>query len=335
MIVLVTGGAGYIGSHICLELINQGYDVVSLDNYSNSDEQQLKIIERKTNSHIIKFFGDVTCPNIIKKIALDFPFGAVIHLAGVKSVPESEINPLQYYKTNVFGTVNLLNSIDSNYCKKFIFSSSATVYGNPNYLPMDEFHELSPQNVYGRSKAYSERIIQDFSNSQNNNFKAVSLRYFNPIGASPKCNIGEKSKHTTNVMPMLLLAASKQIQFLEIFGNNYNTKDGTPGRDYVHVTDLAKAHVKAINYDKKSYEVFNIGTGKPHTVMDLISIFEKVNKVKVPFKIIDNRKGDVPIYFASIEKAKIQLDWESTFDIEDMCRDAWKWHNLNKNITND
>lgn len=334
MIVLVTGGAGYLGSHVCLELINEGYDIITFDNYSNSTDAQLKIIEERKKIKIIQIKGDITCRNTVKKVFSQHSIDAVIHLAGLKSVPDAEINPLKYYETNVLGTINLLSAINTQSCKKFVFSSSATVYGKPHYLPMDEKHPREPENVYGRSKLYSERIIQDFCKAQNQTMKALSLRYFNPIGASPECNIGENSKNTTNIMPMLLLTASRKKDYLEVFGHNYNTKDGTAGRDYIHVSDLAKAHVKSLQYEKKKYDVFNVGTGKFYSVIELISTFEKVNNIKIPYKFVDKRKGDISIYFASVSKVNKELGWVANFTLEEMCRDAWQYYKYNKNFLN-
>ena len=335
MVVLVTGGAGYIGCHVCIELINEGHQVITFDNYSNSTNHQLKIIEKSKNCKIIKIRGDVTDLKTLKSLTSRLSFDAVIHLAGLKSVPDGENNPLLYYKTNVCGTINLLNVLKDHNCKKFIFSSSANVYGNPEYLPIDEKHKLDPSNVYGRTKLQAELIIKDFCNTQGQNFNAISLRYFNPVGASKECNIGENSYNKTNIMPMILLSASKKISFLEIYGDSYNTKDGTAIRDYIHVSDLAKAHVKSLHYHKKIYDVFNIGTGESYTIMDLIYTFEKVNNIEVPFKFSKKREGDLPNSCASVKKAKKDLNWKAIFSLDDMCKDAWKWYKSPKSILND
>tara|TARA_B100000035_G_scaffold312676_1_gene324666 strand:- start:5622 stop:6629 length:1008 start_codon:yes stop_codon:yes gene_type:complete len=330
--IIVTGGLGYIGSHTIVELKNCFDEFIIIDDLSNSNLSVIHQLEKLTGKKIIHFSSKVTDQETLKNIFEKYNPINVIHFAGLKSVQESEKNPEKYFFTNVTGTETLLNVIKEFDCKNFIFSSSATVYGNPEYLPYDENHPTKPINNYGRSKLIAEQLIHQWSIEHE--ISSISLRYFNPVGAHHSGLIGEKPNGVpNNLMPYILEVISGNIKELNIFGNDYNTKDGTGERDYIHVVDLAKAHVAALNYANSKYvnDFINIGTGSSISVLDIINIFETRLHTNIKYRITERRAGDLPQYFAKTKKAKDLLNWESDKDLFDMCADSLRWQkNYNK-----
>lgn len=332
--ILVTGGTGYIGSHTCVELLNEGYEIVILDDLLNSDEIVLDKIKELTNKDF-KFYK----ANILDKEALRKIFNenkdidSVINFAGFKAVGESVEKPLKYYTNNVYGTISLLEIMMEFNIKKFIFSSTATVYEIGDTMPLTE--DCKTGNIphtYGKTKLMVEEILQDLYKSDNT-WSICILRYFNPIGAHKSGVIGENPKGIpNNLMPYITKVANNQIKELSIFGDDYNTKDGTGVRDYIHVVDLANGHAKAlekINKDLNNIFTYNLGTGIGYSVLDIVNTFEKVNNVKIPYKITPRRKGDVDLYYSNPKKAMEELNWEAKYSLEDMCRDSWNFQNQN------
>ena len=330
--ILVTGGLGYIGSHTVAELIATGYQVVIFDNLTNSHPGVLDNLETISGQRPQLVIGDVTSAREIDQVFQDYQIAAVIHFAGLKSVSESLAQPLKYFENNVTGTINLLKAMAANNVYRHIFSSSATVYGAHNEVPFKEEMSRGATNPYGRSKLMVEDILKDLSNDPT--WKIVALRYFNPVGAHPSGLLGEEPKGIpNNLMPYLVQAASGRLKELQVFGNDYETKDGTGVRDYIHVVDLAKAHVAVLSYMIKkpvNFEVFNVGTGHGISVLEMIDCFEKTNNIKVPFKIVERRPGDVGEAFADVAKIKDLVGWNATHSLEDMCKDAWNWEQKNK-----
>ncbi len=328
--VLVTGGGGYIGSHTCVELINTGFKPVIIDNFSNSNEGVIKRIEKISNLKIDYINCDLSDKENIKKIIKDFNCEAVIHFAGLKAVGESEELPLKYYKNNVEGTISLLEAMTDSSLKKIVFSSSATVYGDPNYLPIDESHELNPNNVYGETKLVIENLLRNLYKSDPK-WKIFILRYFNPVGAHQSGLIGDDPKGIpNNLMPFLSQVAVGERSHLKIWGNDYQTNDGTGVRDYIHVVDLAKGHIKALeNLDKINCEEINLGTGRGYSVLEIIKAFEKTNKIKINYEFHKRRKGDIDANYANPAKAKDILNWQAKLNINDMCSDTWRWQRMN------
>lgn len=332
MKVLVTGGCGYIGSHTCVELLDSGYDVVVVDNLSNSKEDVIDKIETITNKKV-KFYKEDICNKekmneIFDKEGID----AVIHFAGFKAVGESVSKPLMYYRNNLDSTLTLLEVMKDHNCKKIVFSSSATVYGKPQSLPITEDFPLHTTNPYGTTKLMIEMILDDLYISDND-WSIAILRYFNPIGAHKSGLIGENPNGIpNNLMPYIVKVANKELQELSVFGNDYDTVDGTGVRDYIHVVDLAKGHIKAIEKvtKDKGIDKYNLGTGNGYSVLQLINTFKKVNNVDVPYKIVDRRPGDIDACYASTKKANELLNWHAELEIEEMCRDAWNFVNKNK-----
>ena len=325
--ILITGGAGYLGSHTALTLLRAGYHVVLFDNLSTSDMRSVssinKIFEKKVNF----IQGDIRNLQFLSKKMKEFEIDSVIHFAGFKSVSESIIDPLEYYDNNVSGSICLLQAMKQNGIKKIVFSSSATVYGNPSYLPYDEDHPTEPINPYGRTKLIVEKILKDVADA-NQDWSIVSLRYFNPIGADESGSIGEFSRFKTeNLIPLLIKVANGEIKNLKIFGGDYQTSDGSPERDFIHVIDIAKGHLEAINFldDFKGFQAINLGTGVATSVLHLVKIFEKVNKIKIPIKIENKRPGDLPSYYANPSKALKLLHWKTENSIESMCESAWRF----------
>lgn len=337
--ILVTGGLGFIGSHICVDLINNGYGIVIIDNLSNSKLDVLKNIRLLTDGNYIPFYKWNVCDSI-DVIFSNFNIYAVIHLAGLKSVSESIKNPLNYYKNNLTSTINLLSSMNKYNCNRLIFSSSATVYGSQQ-SPLREDMDIGIgiNNPYGQSKFMIEKILKDQSSAYPD-LKIISLRYFNPIGAHPSGKIGEDpNSRPNNLMPYILRVVfknniNKKIEGydeLSVFGDTYNTPDGTCIRDYIHVCDLSKGHLLALKKIDTlcGYEVFNLGQGKGYSVLDVINCFKKVNKVKLPYSIIEKRVGDIDVVYCDIKKSKKLLNFKTEYDIEKMCIDSW---NFQKNI---
>ena len=331
MNVLVTGGAGYIGSHTCVELLNHNHEVIVVDNLSNSKKEAINRVEQITN-RAIKFYEI----DILNKRALDLVFrankiDAVIHFAGLKAVGESVEKPLMYYQNNITGAITLLDVMKKYEVKNIVFSSSATVYGMNNKSPLSEDLPLSTTNPYGTTKMYVEQIIKDTYKSDNE-WSAALLRYFNPIGAHESGLIGENPNGTpNNLMPYITQVAIGKRPHLNVFGNDYDTHDGTGVRDYIHVVDLAKGHLKALEYtvQNKTVEAINLGTGRGYSVLDLVETFRTTSRTRVFYQIIDRRPGDIAVCFADTSKAKELLNWETEKNLADMCKDAWRWQSHN------
>ncbi len=331
MNVIVTGGAGFIGSHILVELLKKTDDILVLDNFSNSSPNVFKKINEITNYNINFKTIDLRNFDELEEIFLDIRPDLVIHLAGLKSVNESNQKPLFYYENNVLGSINLLKAMDAVKCKNIIFSSSATVYGNPQYLPLDENHPCKPSNTYGFTKFMVEEIIKDWCKTDNNK-RSIILRYFNPIGAHASRLIGEDPFGIpNNLMPYITQVASGRLEKLKIFGNDYETNDGTGVRDYIHVVDLAKGHLAAIDFLKKckGVEIFNLGTGFGYSVKEVLNSFEKMSGISIKFKIYPRRSGDIAIRYTDVKKSKKMLKWECRLNLNDMTKDAWNWQSKN------
>lgn len=327
MKVLVTGGAGFIGSHTIIELLNNKDEVVLLDNFSNSKKEVIEKIKEITEKDFIWYEGDVKDKTLLKQIIKKHEIEIVIHFAGYKAVGESVKEPLKYYDNNLISTVHLLEAMKETNCKKIVFSSSATVYGNPKELPIKEDAPLSTTNPYGTTKLMIEKILKDFFDA-NKDFGIVILRYFNPVGAHPSGKIGEDPKGIpNNLMPYIVKVATKELEYLNIFGDDYDTKDGTGVRDFIHVVDLAKGHIKACQkiQKEKNLFIYNLGTGKGYSVLDLVKCFEKVTKTKIPYKIQKRREGDIASCFADSKKAFQEMHWKAEKSIEDMCKDAYHY----------
>ena len=327
MKVLVTGAAGYIGSHTCLELLQAGYSVVAIDNLSNSNYKSLKRIQKISKLSLNFFQTDILEKDKIKQIIKSEKPEHVIHFAGLKAVEDSVRNPIEYYNVNVTGVISLLQAMESGNCKKIIYSSSATVYGNPKYLPYDENHPKNPTSPYGRTKAFAEEIIRDWVNCEKNR-KAVCLRYFNPVGAHKSGQIGEDPLGIpNNLMPIISQVAIGKRDNLQIYGNNYNTNDGTCLRDYVHVVDIAKAHLQSLENFKflNFFEILNLGCGKGISVMELMKEFEKISGKTINYEFVNRRVGDLEKFWANPALAEKKLGWRSTLDLTDMCSDTWRW----------
>lgn len=331
MAILVTGGAGYIGSHTCVELLQQNEEIIVVDNLINSSEETIEKIKEITDKNF-KFYKIDLLDNInLEKVFKENNITEVIHFAGLKAVAESVKKPIEYYQNNVTGTLELLKLMNKYNCKKIIFSSSATVYGNPHTVPIKEDFPLSTTNPYGTTKLIIERILQDLYISDND-FSIILLRYFNPIGAHGSGKIGEKPNGIpNNLMPYIVKVALGEYKELNIYGNDYNTPDGTGVRDYIHVVDLAKGHIQALKKARteNGVKIYNLGTGKGYSVLDIVKTFEKVNNVKIKYKIVERRAGDVAICYADPTKAKKELNWEAQKNLQDMCRDSW---NFAKNL---
>ena len=326
--VLLTGGTGYIGSHTAALLAEKDRNFVIFDNLSNSRKSTIERIE-KTYQKRIKFFkGDIRDTKYLIKILKENDISSVIHFAAKKSVEESITNALEYYDVNVLGTISLLNAMNYVGVKNLLFSSSATIYGEPEYVPIDEEHRLNPINPYGESKIMVEKILSDLVKSDKN-WSIVSLRYFNPIGSHPLGILGDDptTSGSTNLMPVILNVAKGVKKYVEIFGHDYDTADGTGIRDYLHIMDLADAHLKALNLIEKSkgLNIFNLGTGKGFSVLDLINTFEEVTQIKIPRLLVDRRIGDVSICYANPEKANHELNWKTQYQLKDMCISAWSF----------
>ena len=327
MEILVTGGAGYIGSHTVLLLLENGYDVVVVDNLCNSSKESLKRVKELTGKDVKFYENDINDFEAMDKIFSENDIFAVIHFAGLKAVGESVKIPLKYYENNLSGTFALLEAMKKNNVKKIVFSSSATVYGDPERVPITEDMKLGATNPYGRTKLFLEQILSDVYVADNE-FSVSLLRYFNPIGAHESGRIGENPRGIpNNLMPYITQVASGKLEKLSVFGDDYDTHDGTGVRDYIHVMDLAWGHIKAIEYikDKTGVFVHNLGTGTGYSVLDIVKAFEKANGLKIPYVIAPRRPGDIATCYADPTKAKNELGWEAKRGIEDMCRDSWNW----------
>lgn len=324
MSILVTGGAGYIGSHTVVELLNNDKDVIVIDNFSNSKPEVLRKIKEITRKDFQFYEVDLLDYNSLDKIFRINEIDSVIHFAGLKAVGESVKKPLNYYENNISGTINLLNIMKKYECKKIIFSSSATVYGEHNQVPYNEEMEIRhATNPYGETKIIIENILKDLYNSDNE-WNICLLRYFNPIGAHESGLIGENPNGIpNNLMPFILKVANKEIDHLNIFGNDYDTPDGTGVRDYIHVVDLAKAHVKSL--EKSGFNIYNLGTGNGYSVLELVNTFKEVNNIDVPYEIAPRRDGDIATCYANPTKANKELDWSAEKGIKEMCKDSWNF----------
>ncbi len=328
MKILVTGGTGFIGSHTVVELIKENYEVVIVDNLCNSDKNVVDKINKITNIKPKFYDVDLRDKTQLFKIMNDEKIEAVIHFAGLKSVGESVADPLSYYDSNLISTIVLLENMKELNIKNFIFSSSATVYGNTKNVPVKETEKVNSDNIinpYGRTKLIIEDILKDYSKA-NNDMNITILRYFNPVGGHESGYLGESPKGIpNNLMPIIIKAASKELDSISIFGNDYNTSDGTGVRDFIHVCDLAKGHIQALKNIKQGINIYNLGTGVGYSVLEMIKTFEKVNNIEVPYKFIARREGDIEVSFADASKAKKELNWEAKMSLEDMCRDSWNY----------
>ena len=332
--ILVTGGSGYIGSHTSVKLLQEGFSIVILDNLSNSSKIVLKRIKELTNLNFDFIEGDIRDKSLLRKIFKKYKFDAVIHFAGLKAVRESEEKPLNYFENNISGSIVLLNEMDRANVNCLVFSSSATVYGEPKVPKCNENNPLCPKNIYGQTKLIIEEILTSLKKIQPK-WKIVNLRYFNPIGAHPSGLIGEDPNgEPNNLMPYISQVAIGKRNKLFIFGDDYNTNDGSGKRDYIHIQDLADGHIAALKKLLQGVHLkinINLGTGKSYSVFEVINAFEKASSKRIPFEIISRRKGDISEIYADTSYAKNNLDWSPKFDINDMCKDAWRWQSKNPN----
>lgn len=329
MSVLVTGGVGYIGSHTVVELLNENKEVIVVDNFSNSKPEMLDKIKKITNKDFKFYELDYSNKEKMDKVFAENKIDSVIHFAGYKAVGESVEKPIEYYTNNVSGTLNLLDVMRKHNVKTIIFSSSATVYGDPEVVPLTEMCKIGgTTNPYGSSKLFIEQILKDVYKSDNT-WDVCILRYFNPIGSHESGIIGEEPQgRPNNLMPYIVRVASGELEELSIFGNDYNTPDGTGVRDYIHVVDLAKGHIKALEKlekEKSGIYIYNLGTGKGYSVLDMVHAFEKTTGQKIKYKITERRAGDIATCYADATKAKEELNWVAEKTLEDMCRDSWNY----------
>lgn len=329
MKILLTGSCGYIGSHTLVELLDRGYEVVGIDNFSNSKREVIDNIKKITGKDFVFYEGDVCDKTILEKIFNENKIDIVIHFAGYKAVGESTLKPLMYYRNNIDSTLSLLEVMDEHNCHNFIFSSSATVYGKPHTLPIKENFPLSTTNPYGTTKLTIEYILKDLYKS-NNDWNIVILRYFNPVGAHKSGLIGENPNGIpNNLMPYIVKVANKEYDHLNVFGNDYDTPDGTGVRDYIHVVDLAVGHIKAIDdiLNNCGLDIFNLGTGNGYSVLDIVNSFEKVNNVEVPYEIKPRRDGDIDACYADPTYAYEKLGFKASHSLDDMCKDSYNYVN--------
>ena len=332
MKVLVTGGAGFIGSHTVVELLDAGYEVVVVDNLSNASEESMRRVKEITGKSFDFYVADVRDRAKLEEIFSAHNVDWVIHFAGLKAVGESVQKPVLYYDNNLISTLVLLETMEKFGVRNFVFSSSATVYGEPERLPIDEDCRLMTTNPYGTTKLMQEQMLKDLYRADNR-WNIALLRYFNPVGAHPSGRIGEDPKGIpNNLMPYVAQVASGKLQKIGVFGNDYPTPDGTGVRDYIHVVDLARGHVAAIaKLREPGVHIYNLGTGNGYSVLDMIHAFEKACGKKLPYEIKPRRAGDVPACYASSKKAEEELGWKAQYDLEDMCRDQWNWQKNNPN----
>ncbi|MED0668706.1 UDP-glucose 4-epimerase GalE [Aneurinibacillus aneurinilyticus] len=333
MTILVTGAAGYIGSHTCVELLNTGYDIVVIDNFSNSKPESLRRVKEITGKEFKVYTVNLLNRKKLEKIFEENRIEAVIHFAGLKAVGESTKIPIKYYHNNITGTLNLCEVMSKYKVKKMVFSSSATVYGIPETVPISEDFPLNVTNPYGRTKLMIEDIMRDIYKSDND-WSIALLRYFNPIGAHWSARIGEDPNGVpNNLMPYITQIAVGKLKELKIFGDDYPTTDGTGIRDYIHVVDLALGHLKALEkvLSTMGVDAYNLGTGRGYTVLEMVRAFEKASGKKIPYTVVNRRPGDVAICFADPSKAKQDLEWVASRGIEEMCLDSWRWQSNNPN----
>lgn len=333
MNILVTGGAGYIGSHTCLELLHAGYEIIVVDNLCNSKEESLRRVQELTNKKLIFYKVDLLDRDHLEEIFENHPFHAVIHFAGLKAMGESVNIPLEYFHNNVSGTLNLLQIMKKHNVRNIVFSSTAGVYGEVKIVPITEEFPLSVLNPYSRTKLMIEDILRDLFVAEPE-WNIALLRYFNPVGAHPSGRIGEDPNGIpNNLMPYVAQVAVGKRPFVRVWGNDYPTPDGTGVRDYIHVMDLANGHVKALEklITNPGLVTYNLGTGRGYSVMEVLNAFEKACQHKIPYKIMDRRPGDAAISYADPTKANRELKWFAQNTMEDMCMDAWRWQSQNPN----
>ena len=329
--ILVTGASGYIGSHSCLELLKADYEIVALDNLSNSSIEAIDRVQAITGKELTFIEGNILDEHLLLAIFERHSIQGVIHFAGLKSVAESMSSPTEYYLHNVAGSLNLCRAMARSGVKSLVFSSSATVYGNPEALPIPESAVRAATNPYGQSKIMIEQMLGDIS-AADNGWNIVILRYFNPVGAHSSGAIGEEPRGTpNNLMPYITAVATGRLEKLSVFGNDYNTPDGTGVRDYIHVVDLAMGHVQALKKIQGGcgLAVFNLGTGKGYSVLEVVKAFDRANAVKIPFQLCGRRPGDIDACYADPSRALNELDWRATRNLDDMVRDAWNWQKAN------
>lgn len=333
MKILVTGGAGYIGSHTCVQLLEAGHDIVVLDNLDNSCEKSLEVVKKLTGKDFKFYKVDLLDYEDVEKVFEENEIDSVIHFAGLKAVGESTKIPIRYYHNNITGTLNLVDIMQKHNVFNLVFSSSATVYGMPKTVPITEDFPLSTTNPYGATKLMIENILKDVYAS-NNKWSITILRYFNPIGADKSGDMGEDPKGIpNNLLPYIAQVAVGRLEKLHIYGNDYDTEDGTGVRDYIHVVDLALGHLKSI--EKKTnvsgVHIYNLGTGNGYSVLEMLHAFEKACKKTLPYQIDDRRPGDIAKCFADAKKAKEELGWEATRELAEMCEDSWRWQSKHPN----
>ncbi len=334
MAILVTGGAGYIGSHTCVELLNAGYEVVVLDNLSNSSEKSLERVKELTGKDLVFYKGDILDREILERIFAEQKIDSCIHFAGLKAVGESVEKPWQYYNNNISGTLTLVDEMRRHGCKNIIFSSSSTVYGTPEKVPVtEETPKGVCTNPYGWTKHMLEQILSDVQKADPE-WNVILLRYFNPIGAHKSGRIGENPNGIpNNLMPYITQVAVGKLEKLGVFGDDYDTPDGTGVRDYIHVVDLAVGHVKALKKieEKAGLCIYNLGTGVGYSVLDIVKSFEEATGIKIPYEIKPRRAGDIAMNYANAEKAERELGWKAENGIREMCADSWNWQKNNPN----
>lgn len=331
MAILVTGGTGYIGSHTCVELLENGYDLIVVDNFSNSSKHSLSKVREITGREVVFYQTDILDKEAMRDIFINHSIDAVIHFAALKAVGESVTKPLAYYRNNVIGTITLLEVMAEYGVKNFVFSSSATVYGDPASVPIKEDFPLAPTNPYGWTKAMMEQILID-TQAASSGWNVILLRYFNPIGAHPSGLIGESpSGIPNNLMPYVSQVAVGKLPELQVFGNDYPTPDGTGVRDYIHVVDLARGHLAALEKfaDQPGLEIYNLGTGQGYSVFEIVKTFEDITGQKVPYQVIARRPGDIAECYADPSKAERELAWTAHLGLGKMCEDSWRWQSMN------
>lgn len=332
MLILITGGAGYIGSHTVVELVQAGHQVLVLDNLSNSSPQVLSRLEKITGQKIPFIEGDIRDRTLLDSVFQNYAIDAVIHFAGLKAVGESVQKPLKYYDNNVAGSVNLFEAMQAAKVYRLVFSSSATVYGNPQEIPMSENCPLGvPTSPYGMSKSMVERILQDLAISSPQ-WSIALLRYFNPIGAHPSGLIGENPNGIpNNLLPYVTQVAIGKLNKLSIFGGDYSTIDGTGVRDYIHVVDLVRGHLAALNYLEQNAgcHVWNLGTGQGYSVLEIVKAFEQATGIDIPYEIVERRAGDIAEYWSNPNKALVELGWQANYNLADMMQHSWNWQRHN------